>query len=133
MLGEGGTTWRMADAFPPDKDGWQKVAVDPSIVAARVAGVSYGFLLFDDTGSEWKRDGDKFTLIHMPNRFVHSREAGPAKAPYLTVRTSAPRTRRRRPLRRTCAATRPTCRPARRGCRGSRRRTRGRPGPSASS
>ena len=85
MLGEGGTTWRMADAFPPDKDGWQKVAVDPSIVAARVAGVSYGFLLFDDTGSEWKRDGDKFTLFHMPNRFVHSREAGPAKAPYLTV------------------------------------------------
>ena len=84
MLGEGGTTWRMADAFPPDKDGWQKVAVDPSIVAARTAGVSYGFLLFDDTGSEWKRDGDKFTLFHMPNRFVHSREAGPAKAPYLT-------------------------------------------------
>ena len=76
MLGQGGTTWRMADAFPPDADGWQKVAVDPSVVAARVAGVSYGFLLFDDTGSEWKRDGDKFTPIHMPNRFVHSREAG---------------------------------------------------------
>ena len=85
MLGQGGTTWRMADAFPPDAGGWQKVAVDPSVVAARVAGVSYGFLLFDDTGSEWKRDGDKFTLLHMPNRFVHSREAGPARAPYLTV------------------------------------------------
>ena len=85
MLGQGGTTWRMADALPPDADGWQKVAVDPSVVAARVAGVSYGFLLFDDTGSEWKRDGDKFTPIHMPNRFVHSREAGPATRPYLTV------------------------------------------------
>jgi hypothetical protein len=85
ILGQGGTTWRMADSFPPDKDGWQKVAVDPSMVAARVAGVSYGFLLFDDVGSEWKRDGDKFTLFHMPNRFVHSREAGSAKAPYLTV------------------------------------------------
>ena len=85
MLGQGGTTWRMAEALPPDADGWQKVAVDPSIVAARVAGVSYGFLLFDDTGSEWKRDGDQFTPIHMPNRFVHSREAGPARAPYLTV------------------------------------------------
>jgi len=85
MLGQGGTSWRMADAFPPDAGGWQKVAVDPSVVAARVAGVSYGFLLFDDTGSEWKRDGDKFTPIHMPNRFVHSREAGPAHAPYLTV------------------------------------------------
>ena len=35
------------------------MAVDPSVVAARVAGVSYGFLLFDDTGSEWKRDGEQ--------------------------------------------------------------------------
>ena len=89
MLGQGGTTWRMAEALPPDAEGWQKVAVDPSIVAARVAGVSYGFLLFDDTGSEWKREGDKFTPIHMPNRFVHSREAGPARAPYLTVSLGA--------------------------------------------
>ena len=85
MLGQGGTIWRMADAFPPDAEGWQKVAVDPSVVAARVAGISYGFLLFDDTGSEWTRDGEKFTLHHMPNRFVHSRESGPANAPYLTV------------------------------------------------
>ncbi len=85
MLGQGGTTWRMADAFPPDKEGWQKVAVDPSVVAARIAGVSYGFLLFDDTGSEWKRDGEKFTFFPMPNRYVHSRQAQPAYAPYLTV------------------------------------------------
>jgi hypothetical protein len=74
-----------ADAIPPDKDGWQKIAVDPSVVAARIAGVSYGFLLFDDTGSEWKRDGEKFTIFHMPNRYVHSRQARPAFAPYLTV------------------------------------------------
>ena len=32
-----------------------------AVVAARVAGISYGFLLFDDTGSEWTRDGEKFT------------------------------------------------------------------------
>src|SRR5437667_275999 len=80
-----GALCAMAAAFPPDKDGWQRVAVDPAVVAARVAGVSYGFLLFDDTGSEWARQGEKFTLHHFPNRFVHSRESGAANAPYLTV------------------------------------------------
>ncbi len=85
MLGEGGTLWRMADAFPPDARGWQRVAVDPAVVAARVAGISYGFLLFDDTGSEWTRDGEKFSFRLFPNRFVHSRESGAATAPFLTV------------------------------------------------
>jgi GDSL-like Lipase/Acylhydrolase family/Domain of unknown function (DUF4091) len=85
MLGEGGTLWRMADAFPPDAQGWQRVAVDPGVVAARLAGISHGFLLFDDTGSEWTRDGEKFTLRHFPNRFVHSRESGAANAPYFTI------------------------------------------------
>ncbi len=85
ILGQGGTLWRMADAFPPDDKGWQRVAVDPSMVAARTAGLSYGFLLFDDTGSEWTRAGEKVTLHHMPNRFVYSREQGAASAPYLVV------------------------------------------------
>jgi lysophospholipase L1-like esterase len=85
MLGQGGTIWRMADAFPPDDLGWQRVAVDPSVVAARVAGISHGFLLFDDTGSEWTRQGEQFNFRLFPNRFVHSREAGPANAPYFTI------------------------------------------------
>jgi hypothetical protein len=85
MLGEGGTLWRMADAFPPDERRWQRVAVDPAVVAARGAGVSYGFLLFDDTGSEWTRRGEEFHYRHFPNRFIHSRESGAATAPYLTV------------------------------------------------
>jgi hypothetical protein len=85
ILGQAGTLWRMADASPPDSQGWQDVAVDPAVVAARVAGISHGLLLFDDTGSEWTRDGEKFTLHHMPNRFVMSRESGAARAPYLTV------------------------------------------------
>ena len=133
MLGQGGTLWRMADALPPDAGGWQKVAVDPAVVAARVAGISYGFLLFDDTGSEWTRDGDKFTPIHMPNRFVHSREAGPERRP---VPDGLPRRRGQGAAGRAHEPARrgaPTCRPARRGCRGSRPRTRDRPGPSASS
>jgi hypothetical protein len=89
ILGQGGTLWRMADASPPDRDGWQHVAVDPSVVAARVAGLSTGFLLFDDTGSEWTRAGDQFTIHHMPNRFVFSREQNASSAPYLTVQRGA--------------------------------------------
>jgi hypothetical protein len=85
ILGAGGTLWRMADASPPDARGWQRVPVDPAVVGARVAGISHGFLLFDDTGTEWTREGEKFTLAHFPNRFVHSRESGAATAPFLTV------------------------------------------------
>jgi len=85
MLGQGGTRWKMADASAPDADRWQTVAVDPAVFAARVAGVSYGFLLFDDTGSEWTRQGEKFTVEHMPNRFVYSRDQNASSAPYFTV------------------------------------------------
>jgi hypothetical protein len=85
MLGQGGTTWRTADAFPPDAKGWQRIAVDPAIVAARVGGISYGFIVFDDTGSEWTRRGEAFTPHPLPNRFVHSRESGADSAPYLIV------------------------------------------------
>ena len=87
MLGQGGTLWRMADASAPDAQGWQTVTVDPAVVALRVAGVSEGFLLFDDTGTEWTREGEKFTVQHMPNRFVYSREQNRASAPYFSVTT----------------------------------------------
>jgi len=85
MLGAGGTIWRMADATPPDADGWQQIPVDPDVVAARVAGLSYGFLLFDDTGSEWTRDGERFIPHPFPNRFVYTHEQNASSAPYLTV------------------------------------------------
>jgi hypothetical protein len=85
VLGNGGTIWRMADASPPDSDGWQHIPVDPRVVAARVAGLSYGFLLFDDTGSEWTRTGDTFTQRIFPNRFANSREQNRSSAPYFTV------------------------------------------------
>jgi lysophospholipase L1-like esterase len=85
ILGQGNTLWRMADAFPPDDKGWQRVAVEPAVVAARVGGLSHGFLLFDDTGSEWSRQGEKFNFFLFPNRFLHSRESGQASAPYLMV------------------------------------------------
>jgi len=89
IFGQGGTLWKSAEATPPDAEGWQRVAVDPGVVAARVAGVSQGFVVFDDTGSEWSRDGEKFTHRHMPNRFAWGREAGAARAPYFTVELGA--------------------------------------------
>ena len=121
MLSQGGTIWRMADVGPPDAAGWQVVPVDPSVVAAKVAGVSHGLLVFDDTGSEWTRDGEKFTLRHFPNRFVQSRESGEKTAPYLTVYLggadkqppAAPPGCDKSPI--------PTCRRVKRACRGSRR------------
>ena len=85
VLGNGGTLWRMADASPPDPDGWQHIPVDPRVVAARVAGLSHGFLLFDDTGSEWTRTGETFTQRIFPNRFVYSREQNRSSAPYFTI------------------------------------------------
>lgn len=85
ILGEGGTLWKMADATAPDGGRWQTIAVDPGVVGARIAGLSEGFFVFDDTGSEWTREGEKFTTQHMPNRFFYSREGGKVNAPYLSV------------------------------------------------
>lgn len=85
VLSRGGTLWRMADATAPDAQGWQAVPVDPLVLAARVADLASGFLVFDDTGTEWSHRGDEFKLSPFPNRFVASREAGRASAPYFTV------------------------------------------------
>lgn len=85
MLGQGGTLWRTADSWPADQRGWQRVAVDPRVVAARVAGVSRGFVVFDDTGTEWQRQAERFTRQLYPNRFIDSRESGAATAPYFTI------------------------------------------------
>ncbi|GIW86074.1 MAG: hypothetical protein KatS3mg108_0398 [Isosphaeraceae bacterium] len=85
ILGQAGSFWRMADASDPDADGWQSIPVDPAILEARAAGRSFGMLVFDDTGTEWTRDGDRYDRRLFPNRFVHSRESGPEHAPYFTV------------------------------------------------
>ena len=84
-MGEGNTLWATWDATPPDAEGWQTVAVDPKVIAARIAGISHGFVVFDDTGSEWTRNGESFTMHIFPNRFVHSRDSGEKTAPYFTL------------------------------------------------
>ncbi len=85
ILSNGGSTWQMADASPPDRDGWQVIPVDPAVIAARLAGLSHGFLVFDDTGSEWTRRGESFTFHLFPNRFAYSRDQNRASAPYFEI------------------------------------------------
>jgi hypothetical protein len=85
MLGQGGSIWRMADAGEPDAEGWQSIAVAPDVVAARVAGISHGFIVFDDTGSEWTREGERWTQQLFPNRFVYSKDQNAASAPYFEI------------------------------------------------
>ena len=89
ICGAGNSIWRFADATPPDKDGWQTVAVDPLVVAARVAGISQGFAVYDDVGSEYERNGNQFKYTHLPNRFFYSRDQNKSVAPYFTVYVGA--------------------------------------------
>lgn len=84
--GEGNTFWSFSDASAPDAHGYQSIAMNPRLIAARIAGISHGFAISDDVGSEWSRDGDKFTWINFPNRFIASREAALTQRPYITVR-----------------------------------------------
>ena len=83
--GRGNTIWGFADCTAPDARGWQSVAVRPEVVAARVAGISHGFVIFDDVGCEYIRRGEQFIYRSFPNRFVASREAGRSFRPYMTV------------------------------------------------
>lgn len=89
ILGAGNSLWRSADAFPPDQEGWQRLAVEPHVVAARLAGLSGGFVIFDDTGSEWTRHGERYDLQLLPPRLAFSRDERTDRRPYLVVRTGA--------------------------------------------
>ncbi|MFO0892458.1 MAG: hypothetical protein U0790_25365 [Isosphaeraceae bacterium] len=89
VLGNGGTSWGMADATGPDADGWQTIAIRPEVLAARAAGLSHGLLVFDDTGSEWTRRGERFEFHLFPNRFVFSRDQNRASAPFITATLGA--------------------------------------------
>ena len=84
MLGLGHTLWGSADASEPDSERWQTIAIDPRVLRACVAGTSSGFVLFDDTGSEWTRMGERFEYRLFPNRrfFAHEQSAS---APYLMI------------------------------------------------
>lgn len=85
MFDEGGTFWSHADATTPNAENWQSINIDPKIIAARTIGLSYGFVLFDDTGTELYRDGENVTFNNFPNRFFYSKDQNAASAPYLVL------------------------------------------------
>jgi len=85
VFGHGHTIWKFAESTPPDKDGWQTCAVDPDVIAARVADLSYGFCIYDEVGNIWSLKNGKFQYTVFPNRFCYSRESG--SIPYLEIWT----------------------------------------------
>ena len=56
-------------------DGWWRVSVEPRLIAAMVAGLSYGLLVEEESGLFGELG---------PNNYTHARESG-AYAPYLVV------------------------------------------------
>ena len=84
-LGLGGSSWGFSDPSPPDANRWQAIPIDPAVVQARIDGRSYGFVVMDDVGSEYQRDGDKFTYTLFPNRYVASKDSNRKSAPYFTL------------------------------------------------
>lgn len=86
ILGGGHSVWAMSDATPPSADGWQKIAVEPVMIAANLAGLSHGLVVYDDQGLEWRVEaGGAFRKENPANRFVFSRSAGAASAPWLEI------------------------------------------------
>lgn len=83
-FGRGHTRWRFADCSAPNEGGWQSCAVDPDVIAARVAGLSHGFVLYDEVGNEWSIKEGRFDYRYFPNRFLYSTESG-RSAPWLEV------------------------------------------------
>ena len=87
VFGKGHTIWRFSDCTRPDANGWQTCAIDPSVVAARIAGLSYGFCLYDEVGNEWSIKNGNFKYSYAPNRFCYSRESW-GSDPWLEVWTA---------------------------------------------
>lgn len=85
-FGRGHTIWKFADCTPPDKQDCQTCAIDPGVVAARLAGLSHGFFVYDEVGSIWSLKKGQFQFTHFPNRFCYSRESR-GSAPWLEIWT----------------------------------------------
>ncbi|XZE44493.1 hypothetical protein SH467x_004102 [Pirellulaceae bacterium SH467] len=86
-LGSGGTQWHSL-APTEEADGWMSFDVPVRLVEACTAGLSHGWLIMDDTGSTWKRDGENFDFQLFPNRTVFSKDSNRASAPYLLVEST---------------------------------------------
>jgi hypothetical protein len=79
-FGRGHTIWKFAECTTPDPYGWQTCAVDVDIVAARVAGLSHGFCLYDEVGNIWSIKNSQFKYTYFPNRYCYSKESNEGAA-----------------------------------------------------
>ena len=84
VFGRGHTIWKFADCTEPDPENRQDCAIDPDVIAARIAGLSSGFCVQDEVGSTWSLEDGSFEYNQYPNRFCYSKESG-RSAPYLTI------------------------------------------------
>ncbi len=75
VFGKGNTLWKFSDSSIPDENGWQVCAIDPDIISAKVAGISYGLGLYDEVGTTWVMVNGSFNYNKYPNRFCFSRES----------------------------------------------------------
>ncbi len=87
VFGKGHTRWKFAEASKPDAYGWQSVAIDSDVIAAKVAGLSEGFCIADEVGSEWRFKKGVFRHILFPNRYFYSSESY-KKGPWFEIWTS---------------------------------------------
>jgi hypothetical protein len=85
ILGTGGSRWGFGDPSSRDPAGWQVIPIEPAVVQARLDGISHGFCVMDDVGSEYTRDGNTLHYRSFPNRYVASREGPRHTAPYFTL------------------------------------------------
>lgn len=84
-IGHGGSMYASVDAKASKESGWLELEIPPALIEARAAGLSYGLVLMDDTGSTWTRKGEEFKRKMFPNRFIFSRDSNRASALYLLV------------------------------------------------
>ena len=59
--------------------------MDPAVVQARIEGRSFGFAVMDDVGSEYLREGNKFTYRPFLNRYVSSKDDKKSTRPHFTL------------------------------------------------
>jgi len=83
IFARGGTTWSQATVEPP-VDGWYRITIEPQVLEACAAGLSYGLALSDDNGQTMNIAKEVVPLTNHGNNYFFAREQSNAK-PLLVV------------------------------------------------
>ncbi len=87
VFARGGTLWSQAVVEKP-ADGWYRINVDPRLVEACAAGLSYGFALSDDSGQTMNIAQEVVPETNHGNNYLFAHEQSNAK-PLLVVEAHA--------------------------------------------